>query len=64
MVNRLPGAMEAPKPVAERVEATRLRQSASALRDAVAAENQAAIAPAALFDRDDSQPGYLYDRAL
>jgi hypothetical protein len=56
--------MEAPKPVAERVEATRVRQSASALRDAVAAENQAAIAPAALFDRDDSQPGYLYDRAL
>ncbi len=64
MVNRLPGAMEAPKPVADRVEVTRVRQSASALRDAVAAENQSAIAPAALFDRDDGQPGSLYDRAL
>jgi hypothetical protein len=64
MVNRLPGAMEVPKAVNERTETVRVRHQGSSLRDAVAAENLAAVAPSSLFERDDSQPGSLYDRAL
>jgi len=64
MVNRLPGAMEAPKVINERIDTTRVRHQGSSLRDAVAAENAAAVAPASLFDLDDSLPGSLYDRAL
>lgn len=53
------------RPVAvERSEAAARRVSSSALHEAVAAENRAALAPQALFDDVGDRPGTVYDRSV
>jgi len=64
MVDRVAGGADAARPVAVKAEATAPRRAA-ALREAVAAENRASVVPQGLLEqRDEGQPGALYDRSL
>lgn len=65
MVERIPGKPEMTRPAAARPIGAAQRHAAAGLREAVAAENRAAVVPQGLLDRpEEGQPGSLYDRSL
>lgn len=65
MVDRVAGGSDTARPAVARAEPVATRKPTGSLREAVAAENRAALVPAGLLEqREEGQPGSLYDRSL